>query len=93
MAKMTRRAALMATSAGIATLTGVGAVLSQSQHPQKAHAAAAAPSTATGATTTGSLTVFVKDVTKGEVSLMMGEREVVVQNPALVRQLLALAQH
>ena len=93
MAKMTRRAALVATSAGIATLTGVGAVLAQSQHVQKAHAAAAAPSTSTGATTTGSLTVFVKDVTKGQVSLMMGEREVVIQNAALVRQLLALASH
>ena len=92
MAKMTRRAALVATSAGIATLTGVGAVLSQSPHAQKAHAAAA-PSTATGATTTGSLTVFVKDVSKGQVSLLMGEREVVVQNAALVRQLLALVSH
>lgn len=92
MAKMTRRAALVATSAGIATLTGVGAVLAQSQHTQQVHAAAA-PSTATGATATGSLTVFVKDVTKGQVSLMMGEREVVVQNAALVRQLLALASH
>ena len=91
MAKMTRRAALVATSAGIATLTGVGAVLSQSPHAQKAHAAA--PSTATGATTTGSLTVFVKDVSKGQVSLLMGEREVVVQNAALVRQLLALVSH
>lgn len=90
MAKMTRRTMLWATSAGVATLSGVAALVTGMQHHQKANAAA--PTTAATAATGSSLVLFVSDVTQGEIHLMTGEREVVIQNAAMVRQLLSMAQ-
>ena len=87
MSKMTRRALLWATPAGVATLGGVAALLTALKPQDKAHAASA--NTSTAATATGSLTLYVRDVTKGEVSLFVGEREVVLQDPALVAQLVS----
>jgi hypothetical protein len=89
MEKMSRRAMLWATSAGVATLSGVTAVLVGTQREKKAEAAAP---TTTGATATGSLALYVKDVSKGRVSVMMGEQEVVLNNPDLVRQILKVVQ-
>jgi len=88
MAKMTRRSMLWATSAGVAALSGVAAIIG-TQHEKKADAAAV---TTTGTNTTGSLTAYVKDVSKGRVSIMVGDREVLINNPALVRELLNAVQ-
>ncbi|GAC1365129.1 MAG: hypothetical protein PVS3B3_34480 [Ktedonobacteraceae bacterium] len=85
MAKLTRRAMLWATPAGIATLGGVAALLTTFKTQDKADAASAK----TSAPTTGSLTLYVRDVTKSEVSVFMGEQEVVIQDAALVNQLLS----
>ncbi|GAC1397810.1 MAG: hypothetical protein NVS4B12_01370 [Ktedonobacteraceae bacterium] len=88
MAKMTRRAMLWATSAGVAALSGAAAVLVGEQRAKKVEAAAP---TTTGATASAPLAVYVPDVTKGEVHVMLGEQEFVTQNADLVRQLLSMA--
>ena len=88
MTKITRRTMLWTTSAGVAALSGVAALIGVNQG-KKADAAA---TTATGATATGALTVHIRSVRNGRVSIMMGEREVVVNNPALVRELLKSVQ-
>ena len=88
MAKMTRRTMLWTTSAGVAALSGVAALVGVNQG-KKAEAAA---TTATGVTATGALTVHIKNIRNGRVSIMMGEREIVVNNPALVRELLKTVQ-
>jgi len=88
MAKMTRRSMLWATSAGVAALSGVAAIVG-TQREKKADAATV---TTTGTTTTGSLTAYVQDVSKGRVSIMVGEQEIVVNNPVLVRELLKAVQ-
>lgn len=85
MTKMTRRALLWATPAGVATLGGVAALLTTLKPQNKALAARAKTSTPA----TGALTLHVRDMTKSEVSLFVGEREIVVQDPALVTQLLS----
>ncbi len=83
MAKMTRRAMLWATSAGVAAVTGAAALVAGKQLQS---AEAAAPTTNVAAT--GSLTAHIKDVSSGKVSIFMGEREIIVNNPALVHELL-----
>lgn len=88
MAKMTRRAMLWATSAGVAALSGAAAVLAGEQHAKQVEAAAP---TTTGATASGSLVVSIRDVTKGEVHVLLGDQAFVTQNPGLVRQLLSMA--
>lgn len=89
MAKMTRRAMLWATSAGVATLSGVAAVFVGNQHSARVEAAGL---TSTGAATSGSLAAYVKNVQSGTVSILVGEREVIINNPDLVRALLKAAQ-
>lgn len=88
MAHMTRRALLWTASAGVAALSGAGALLNGMQHREKASAAG---SSSTGATMIGSLTVYIPDATRGEVHVLMGENEFVSQNPDFVRQLLNMA--
>jgi hypothetical protein len=90
MEKMTRRSMLWATSTGVAALGGVAAFVSGMQRNEKADAAAS--TMAATAATGNSLTLFVSDVTKNEIHLMTGEREVVIQNSAIVRQLLSMAK-
>ncbi len=87
MAKMTRRAMLWATSTGVATLAGVAALVSSKQHSTSAEAAAS-----TGATASGSITAFVKDASRGTISVFQGEREIVVNAPDLVRALANIAK-
>lgn len=85
MAKMTRRAMLWATSAGVAAVTGVTALVAG----QKLESANAAAPATTAVSTTGSVTAYIADAKSGNISLMFGENEVVVHNPALVQQILS----
>lgn len=89
MAKMTRRAMLWATSASVAALSGAAALVATNKSEQSAKAAAA---DTTGAAATGSMMVYVANVQKGTLSVSIGDREVTVNNPALVSQLLNIAK-
>lgn len=90
MAKLTRRKMLWTSSASVATLGGVAALLAGVNHQS---ASAAAPKTSSAAaqistSASGSMIAYVSDVTKGEVRLMMGEKEFVMQDSALVQHML-----
>ncbi|GAC1432391.1 MAG: hypothetical protein PVS3B3_36940 [Ktedonobacteraceae bacterium] len=87
MAKMTRRAMLWATSASVAAVTGAAALVGK----QTESASAAAPST-TGIAASGSVTAYIADVKSGKISLLFGEKEVVINNPALVQQIVGAAR-
>ena len=89
MAKMTRRAMLWATSAGVAALSGAAALVATNKSEQSAKAAAA---DTTGVTATAAMMVYVANVQKGTLSVSIGDREVTVNNPDLVRQLLSVAK-
>ena len=81
MAKMTRRAMLWATSASVAAATGVAALVAG----QKIESANAAPAEVA---VSGSVTAYIANAQSGKISLLVGEREIVVNNPALVQQIL-----
>ncbi len=85
MAKMTRRAMLWATSAGVAAVTGVTALVAGKQIESASAAAPASVEVATG----GSVTAYIADVKSGKISLLFGEKEVVITNPALVQQIVS----
>lgn len=89
MAKLTRRKMLWTSSASVAALGGVAALLA-GVNRQTTHAAAPETSTSNSAvqlptsSASGPMVAYVSDVTKGEVRLMVGEKEFVVQDAALV---------
>jgi len=89
MAKMTRRAMLWATSASVAALSGAAALVAGNK---SVHSAEAAASTSTGATTSGPMMIYVANAQKGTLSVSIGDREVTVNNPALVRQLVSIVK-
>lgn len=83
MAKMTRRAMLWATSAGVAAVTGAAALIAG----QKIETASAAPATSEVAMG-GSVTAYIANAQSGKISFLVDEREIVVNNPGLVQQIL-----
>ncbi len=83
MAESSRRNFLILAGAGAAA-AGVAATL-------PAGAAGATPSTG-NATAAGPLLAYVKDARSGELTLMVGEREVVVRDRDLVNRLARAAQ-
>ena len=85
MAKMTRRAMLWATSAGVAGVAGVAALLAG----EKTMNANAAGTTSSEVATIGSATVYIADVNGDTLSILSGENEIIVHNAALVKQLLS----
>ncbi len=87
MAKMTRRAMLWATSAGVAAATGVAALVA-GQKTEGAKAAAATTEVAVNS----SVTAYIADPKSGKISLLIGEKEIVVTNSALVQQILNAVQ-
>ena len=89
MAKMTRRAMLWATSTGVAALSGAAALVASNK---SGHSAEAAAANSTSVTATGSMMVYVANVQKGTLSVSIGDREITVNDPALVRQLLNIAK-
>jgi len=79
----TRRGFIIMAGAGAAA---VGAVAAASD-------AGAAPAIvkASEVTADGPLVAYVRDVRKGEVSVLVGEREVVIHDPAMVAKLVRAA--
>ncbi len=86
MAKMTRRAMLWATSAGVAAVAGVTALAGK-----QLQSASAAGSASTEVAASGSATLYISDVKSGKMSLMVGENEFVINNPTLVNQIMSSA--
>ncbi len=87
MAKMTRRTMLWATSASVAAATGIAALIAG----RKIESADAASAT-TEVVANSSVTAYIADPRSGKVSLLVGEKEIVVHNPGLVQQILSAAQ-
>ncbi len=94
MAKMTRRKLLVTTSTGAVAVGGAAALFTGLHYDGSKASAASAVAETTDATllpassSMGPLAAYVGDVTKGEVHIMLGQQEIIIQNPALVRQIL-----
>ncbi|MGH2387433.1 MAG: hypothetical protein ACRDIE_04455 [Chloroflexota bacterium] len=91
MAKLTRGSFLKQASVGAATIGAFAAL------PGMTSGAHAAPKALTAeelsaASKHGPLVAHVKDITGGEISLLVGTREVTLHNPELVRQLVRAAR-
>ncbi len=91
MAKLTRGSFLKQASAGAVTVGAFAAL------PGMAAGAHAAPKTRTtveqtAASQHGPQVARVKDITGGEISLLVGTREITLHNPELVRQLVRAAR-
>jgi hypothetical protein len=90
MAKVTRRRLLKTTSIGAATVGMLAAA------PRLA--AFAAPATAEQApelsatSLSGPMVTYVRNLAKGEVGILVGEREIVYRDPELVKRLLKATQ-
>ena len=84
---MTRRAMLWATSAGVATVAGVAALVA-GEKVQSADAAPAHAEIAAGA----SVTAYIANVSSGKISIISGDNEFVITNPALVQEIVNSAR-
>lgn len=88
MADPSRRDFIKQTTIGAAT---VGALVTM-PGLAAAHAAAAEPREAASKHSTKQLVAFVRDASRGEVILMVDEREVIVHDHALVQRLFHAAR-
>lgn len=86
MPEVTRRGFIATTVGTAAGVTGIGAVAAAAV-PHLKGAASVPPATATGEP----LVAYVRDGSRGELSLMVGTRELSLHDPALVRRLHAAA--
>ena len=92
MGKLTRRTFLARASVAAAAATGGAAALT-SLASSAIPAAAAAPTTRTGkATRRDALVAHVRNISTGEVAVLMGTREVVYRDRALVARLLGVVR-
>jgi hypothetical protein len=89
MAQMTRRDVLKKTSAGAAA---VGALIIAPGLVSADVVAAGRAPTHTPPSTHEPLVAYVRDVSAGELTLMVGTREIVVRDHALVMRLVQAAQ-
>ena len=89
MSESTRRGFLIMAGAGAAATAG--AVVVANTGSAGAAPAAAETDTAAPATASGPLVAYVRNTRSGEVSVMVGETEVVVSDPALVARLASIA--
>ena len=80
MSSSTRRGFLALSATGVAT--GVAALAAS---PSASAAGTSPEATDAASTASGPVVAYVHDAARGEVSVMRGEREVVVHDPALVR--------
>ncbi|HVA92836.1 MAG TPA: hypothetical protein VNL71_23690 [Chloroflexota bacterium] len=91
MAKLTRNGFLKQASAGAATIGALTAL------PGLAATAHAAPKTTveadlSAATLREPLVAYVREAASGEISLLVGTREITLHNPELVMQLIRAAR-
>jgi hypothetical protein len=91
MSEVTRRTFIKQVSAGAAGVAAVGAIGMPSAGA-RTRSASAAPHEAVDDTGTEPVVAFVRDRKKGEVTLLVGHREIVHRDPELVRRLLHAAK-
>jgi len=90
MAKLTRRSLIKQTSLGAAGVATIG-VLAAAPHLAGAAPAQHVATEQSATAYSGSMVVHVRDFSTGQLSIMHGEKEVVVHNHALVKSLLQAA--
>lgn len=88
MSKLTRRSFLQQTPVGAATLSVLPAMPALAAFGHSPPAAAAQSSAASPA----SMVIHVNDVATGEMSVLVGAREVVLRNPRLVAYFIEAAR-
>ena len=76
MSSSTRRGFLALSAMGVAAVAAAPSALAAGTSPEASDATS---------TATGPVIAYVHDAARGEVSVMRGEHEVVVHDPALVR--------
>ncbi len=94
MSESTRRGFLIMAGAGAAATAGAVVVASTGSAgaaPADTATADTASGTATPATASGPLVAYVQNTRSGQVSVLVGETEVVVSDPALVARLASIA--
>jgi nitrous oxide reductase len=92
MDKLSRRDFLQKSSIGVvAGATMIGALASEVQ-PAAAATRAAGSAGTNEAASSDPVVAYVRDGRRGEVSIMVGDREVVRRDPELVRRLLHAAK-
>ena len=92
MDKLSRRDFLQKSSIGVvAGATMIGALASEVQPAAAANRAAGSVTGTTKRATSDPVVAYVRDGRRGEVSIMVGDREVVRRDPELVRRLLHAA--
>lgn len=91
MSESTRRGFLIMAGAGAAATAGAVAVASTGSAGAAPADTGTGTDTAPPATASGPLVAYVQDARSGQVSVMVGETEVVVSDPALVARLASIA--
>ena len=91
MTKLTRRSFLKQTSVSAATLGLLPAIPALAAIPQPEAAAAEMSATSAGPTSIGPMIVHVSDASRGEVTLLVGAREIVFRDRRLVARLIKAA--
>lgn len=92
MAKLTRRTLLKQTSVGAIGAATIGGVVAAAPHlVGVAPAQHVAPEQSQSVATQTGLVVHVRDFSTGQVSVMHGEKEIVLHDPVLVQYLLQVA--
>lgn len=91
MAKLTRRT-LMQTSVGAATVGALVGAVATVPHIVSAASSEAATSQLSNAKLPGPMVAYVSDIKKGEVVLLVGERQITVRDSELAVSLLKASQ-
>jgi hypothetical protein len=92
MSEVTRRTFIKQVSAGAAGVAAVGAMGMPSASAQTRSRSESTSQEAAADTGTEPVMAFVRDRKKGEVTLLVGHREIVHHDPELVRRLLHAAK-
>jgi hypothetical protein len=71
------------TRRGFLVLTGTGVAAAAAASAPTAAAGTPSVATATGGSSRGPVVAYVRDTASGEISVMSGEREVIVHNRSL----------
>ena len=84
MAKVTRRTFLSTTVGAAGGVAAMGLIAGPSTLVEAAQSVAGAGDAPEASTP---MTAYVRDAATGEIAVMVGHKEVVTRNPALIRQL------
>ena len=92
MAKQTRRKFLKQSSIGVAAAGVAGGVLVAAPHLKAMAAPSDAATVLSTASLSGPMMLYVRNLSKGEVGILVDTREIVYRDPDLVARLVKAAQ-